>query len=121
MQHFDNLTHYDESDFDDYILYSPSNKKSYLDSELKQFYFLYSDAWGDEQELFTAVECIWRVVPPDPKTWDSDWDFYGYTEVVSWKVLSVENSQGEEIKPEEVLTLKQLESYNTGLINFIEG
>lgn len=133
MQHFDNLDHYNEEDFD-YILYQPSSKKPYLDPELKQFYFVYEDgleadqangspsgAWSTEYELFTTVECIWKITPPDYNTWASDLDYYGYSELVSWKVLSVENAQGDEVKPEEVLTEKQLESYNAGLINFIEG
>ena len=142
MQHFDNLdegrndfadsSHYTEEDFD-YILYQPSSKKSYLDPELKQFYFVYEDgleadqangspsgAWGTEYELFTTVECIWKVTPPDPTTWASDLDFYGYTELQSWKVISVEDHEGNEVKPEEVLTEKQLLAYTQGLEAFIE-
>ena len=129
MQHFDNLdegrndfadsSHYTEEDFD-YILYQPSSKKPYLDPELKQFYFVYEGAWGEEYELFTTVECIWKVTPPDPTTWASDWDFYGYTELKSWEVISVEDHEGNEVKPEEVLTEKQLLAYTTGLEAFIE-
>lgn len=119
MQHFDNLEHYTEEDFD--IYYDiPKNKRSYLDTELKQFYFVYEDTWGTEYELFTTVECIWKVTPPDPTTWASDLDFYGYSELVSWKVISAENSQGDEISPEEVLTEKQLLAYTAGLEAFIE-
>ena len=129
MQHFDNLdlgrndfadsSHYTEEDFD-YILYQPSSKKPYLDPELKQFYFVYEDAWGTEYELFTTVECIWKVTPPDPTTWASDWDFYGYTELKSWEVISVEDNEGNEVKPEDVLTEKQLLAYTQGLEAFIE-
>ena len=129
MQHFDNLdegrndfadsSHYTEEDFD-YILYQPSSKKPYLDPELKQFYFVYEDAWGTEYELFTTVECIWKVTPPDPTTWASDWDFYGYTELQSWEVISVEDHEGNEVKPEELLTEKQLLAYTSGLTKFIE-
>ena len=129
MQHFDNLdegrndfadsSHYTEEDFD-YILYQPSSKKPYLDPELKQFYFVYEGAWGEEYELFTTVECIWKVTPPDPTTWASDWDFYGYTELKSWEVISVEDHEGNEVKPEEVLTEKQLLAYTQGLEAFIE-
>lgn len=129
MQHFDNLddgrndfadsSHYTEEDFD-YILYQPSSKKPYLDPELKQFYFVYEDAWGTEYELFTTVECIWKVTPPDPTTWASDWDFYGYTELKSWEVISVEDHEGNEVKPEDVLTEKQLLAYTAGLTKFIE-
>ena len=130
MQHFDNLevgrndfadsSHYTEEDFD-YILYQPSSKKPYLDPELKQFYFVYEDAWGTEYELFTTVECIWKVTPPDPTTWASDWDFYGYTELKSWEVISVEDHEGNEVKPEEVLTEKQLLAYTQGLEQFVES
>ena len=119
MQHFDNLEHYTEEDFD-YILYQPSSKKPYLDPELKQFYFVYQDAWGEEYELFTTVECIWKVAPPDPTSWESDYDFFGYVELKSWEVISVEDHEGNEVKPEEVLTEKQLLAYTAGLTKFIE-
>lgn len=119
MQHFDNLEHHTEEDFD-YILYQPSSKKPYLDPELKQFYFAYEDAWGEEYELFTTVECIWKVTPPDPTTWASDWDYHGYVELKSWEVISVEDHEGNEVKPEEVLTEKQLLAYTSGLTKFIE-
>ena len=133
MQHFDNLEHHTEEDFD-YILYQPSSKKPYLDPELKQFYFVHEDAlgapqanespsgaWGTEYELFTTVECIWKVTPPDPTTWASDWDFYGCVELKSWEVLSVEDQEGNEVKPEEVLTEKQLLAYTQGLEEFVES
>ena len=129
MQHFDNLdegrndfadsSHYTEEDFD-YILYQPSSRKPYLDPELKQFYFVYEDAWGTEYELFTTVECIWKVTPPDPTTWASDLDYHGYVELKSWEVISVEDHEGNEVKPEEVLTEKQLLAYTASLTKFIE-
>ena len=119
MQHFDNLDYSTEKDFD-YILYQPSSKKPYLDPELKQFYFVYADAWGEEYELFTTVECIWKVTPPDPTTWASDLDYHGYVELKSWEVISVEDHEGNEVKPEDVLTEKQLLAYTTGLEAFIE-
>ena len=130
MQHFDNLeqgrndfadsSHYTEEDFD-YILYQPSSKKPYLDPELKQFYFVYEDAWGTEYELFTTVECIWKVTPPDPTTWASDLDYHGYVELKSWEVISVEDHEGNEVKPEDVLTEKQLLAYTQGLEQFVES
>ena len=119
MQHFDNLDYYTEEDFD-YVLYQPSSKKPYLDPELKQFYVVYEDAWGTEYELFTTVECLWKVVRPDLSSWDSPEDYYGYTELKSWEVISVEDHEGNEVKPEEVLTEKQLLAYTTGLEAFIE-
>lgn len=119
MQHFDNLPHYTEEDFDMYYDI-PNNKRSYFDTELKQFYFVYEDAWGEEYELFATVECLWKVVRPDPSSWDSPEDYYGYTELKSWEVLSVEDQEGNEVKPEEVLTEKQLLAYTTGLEAFIE-
>ena len=99
---------------------TPKNKRSYLDTELKQFYFVYEDAWGAEYELFTTVECLWKVTPPDPTTWASSDDFYGYTELKSWEVISVEDHEGNEVKPEDVLTEKQLLAYTAGLTKFIE-
>ena len=120
MQHFNNLDHYNEEDFDVYYD-TPKNKRSYLDTELKQFYFAYEDEWGEEYELFTTVECLWKVVRPDPSSWDSPEDYYGYTELKSWEVLSVEDNEGNEVKPEEVLTEKQLLAYTQGLEEFVES
>ena len=133
MQHFDNLDYYTEEDFD-YILYQPSSKKPYLDPELKQFYFVYEDgleadqangspsgAWGEEYELSTTVECLWKVVRPDSSSWDSPEDYYGYAELKSWEVISVEDSEGNEVKPKEVLTEKQLLAYTQGLEQFVES
>jgi hypothetical protein len=120
MQHFDTLEHYTEEDFD-YILYQPSSKKPYLDHELKQFYFVYEDEWGEEYELFTTVECLWKVVRPDPSSWDSPEDYYGYTELKSWEVISVEDHEGNEVKPEDVLTEKQLLAYTQDLEEFVES
>ena len=119
MQHFDNLEHSTEEDFDVYYD-SPKNKRSYLDTELKQFYFVYEDAWGTEYELFTTVECLWKVTPPDPTTWASDLDYHGHVELKSWEVISVEDNEGNEVKPEEVLTEKQLLAYTQGLESFVE-
>ena len=119
MQHFDNRDHYAEEDFDMYYD-TPKNKRSYFDTELKQFYFVYEDAWGTEYELFTTVECIWKVTPPDPTSWESDYDFFGYVELKSWEVISVEDHEGNEVKPEELLTEKQLLAYTEGLTKFIE-
>ena len=121
MQHFDNLDHYTEQDFDDYNYYSRGSKKPYYEEETKQFYFVYEDSCGDEQELFTTIECIWKVTPPDYSSWDSPDDYYGYCELTAWKVISIENAQGDEVEPEKVLTTEQLENYNTDMLNFIEG
>ena len=120
-QHFDNFEYYREEDFDEYVYYSRGSKKPYYEEETKQFYFVYEDYHGYEQELFTTIECIWKVVPPDPTTWASDIDFYGYSELTDWKVISVENSDGDEVEPEKVLTVEQLENYNADMLNFIES
>lgn len=117
---FDDLHYLDDLDFDDYTYRSSKSKKPYYEEETKQFYFVYEDYHGYEQELFTTIDCVWKVVPPDPTTWASDIDFYGYSELTAWKVISVENSQGDEINPEEVLTAEQLEAYNAAMLNFIE-
>jgi hypothetical protein len=41
---------------------------------------------------------------PDHTTWDSDWDYYGYTEVLDWKVLTthVLNEETQEYLPIKV-------------------
>ena len=61
------------------------------------------------------------MTPPDPTTWASPDDFYGYTELKSWEVISVEDHEGNEVKPEDVLTEKQLLAYTQGLEQFVES
>lgn len=122
MQHFDNLEYYRDEDFDEYVYYSRNNKKHRYEEELKQFYFPYDDYHGEDQELFTTIECVWKVVPGSfSRQAESDIDYYGYTELTAWKVISVENAQGDEINPEEVLTTKQLETYNSAMLTFIDN
>lgn len=121
MQHFDDLDHYTESDFDDYTYRSPRSKKPYYEEETKQFYFTYEDYHGYDQELFTTIDCVWKVTP-GTFYYDapSDLDYYGYSELTAWVVVSVVDSQGDEVNPEEVLTEKQLQDYNATMLNFIE-
>ena len=121
MQHFDNLEYYRDEDFNDYDYHPRGSKKAYYEEETKQFYFVYEDSCGDEQELFTTIECIWKVTPPDYSSWDSPDDYYGYCELTAWKVISIENAQGDEVKPKEVLTEKQLLAYTQGLEEFVES
>ena len=130
MPHFDNLdlgrndfadsSHYTEEDFDLYYDL-PTHKHPYFSTECKQDYFAYEDAWGKEHELFTTIECTWKVTPPDYNTWASDLDYNGYVELKSWEVISVEDHEGNEVKPEEVLTEKQLLAYTQGLEEFVES
>ena len=132
MQHFDNLesyrndyadsSHYREEDFDEYVYYSRGSKKSYYEEETKQFYFVYEDYHGYEQELFTTIDCVWKVTP-GTFHYDapSDVDYYGYSELTAWVVVSVIDSQGDEVDPKEVLTDKQLQDYNAAMLNFIES
>lgn len=118
---FDDLPYLDDLDFDDYTYRSPRSKKPYYEEETKQFYFTYEDYHGCDQELFTTIDCVWKVTPPDPTTWASDLDYYGYSELTAWVVVSVVDSQGNEINPEEVLTEKQIQDYNAAMLNFIES
>ena len=62
------------------------------------------------------------VVPPS-YSYDalSDLDYHGYVELKSWEVISVEDHEGDEVKPEEVLTEKQLLAYTQGLEEFVES
>ena len=103
---------YDESDLD----YTRGNKKHSYYTDVKHYYFPY----GGAQELTTHVECLYRITHGTfSPTEDSDWDFLGYTDLVSWDVLSVENNKGGEVDPEKVLTEGQFLDYTQGLTDFI--
>lgn len=121
MQQFDDLDFdkYDEEDMEYFYHITPKKKHSYYTST-KQYYFPYQDALGNELELFTAVKCLYRVTAGtfDPLE-DSDWDYLGFTDLVSWDVVSVENNEGDEVDPEKVLTEGQFLEYSEGLDQFI--
>lgn len=111
---------FDEFDDEGYYL---STKKPYYDSVIVQDYFPYQDRAGNEHELLTVLELIWKVVSPDYSSLDSDLDYYGYTELYSWEVVSVhdctENSENE-VNPKEVLTALQMLAYTRSLETYIQ-
>ena len=75
----------------------------------------------DDTELHIEVEIRYEVTHPDYDSWDGPLDYYGCSEVISWRALSVENSTGIPKYPVSVLTAEQLQEYNLDLIKFIEG
>jgi len=107
---------YDEIDLD----YTSGNKKHSYYTEVKHYYFIYKDHEGAMQALTTHVECFYRITHGTfNPTEDSDWDYLGYTDLVSWVVLSVENNEGNEVDPKEVLTQEKFLEYNQGLETFV--
>jgi len=114
----DDLNIYGQTDED----YPKGNKKHSYHTETKHYYFSYLDSQGYQQELTTYVECNYRVTHGTfSPTEDSDWDYLGYTDLVSWDVLSVENNEGDEVDPEKVLNEGQFLEYSEGLNVFIGG
>jgi len=110
---------YDYSDLDEYYYTKEGGKVSYK-NEFKKYYFLYRDEQGCVQPLVNYIECVYRITHGTfSPTEDSDWDYLGYTDLVSWDVLAVENSIGDEVKPGDVLTLDQLLEYTTSLETFV--
>jgi len=114
---------YDESDLDVRAYFGGrggGKAKSHFEAQTKHYYFPYQDSQGNEQELITHVECLYRVTHGTfSPTEDSDWDFRGYTDLVSWDVLQVENNKGDEVDPEKVLTPEQFLEYSQVLDSFI--
>lgn len=117
-QHLDNLDRYTEDDFEDIVYYNP--RKAYYEEETKYYPFVYEDSEG-EKEILCTVNVCWRVVPPDYKSWDSPEDYYGYTELVAWDVVAVEDSEGEPVDVEKVLTPEQLHRYNSEIDAFVDN
>lgn len=120
MQHLDNIGDYDESDFDDYHSINP--KKPYSVEEILEHHFDYTDANGEEQQFYTEVQVIWRVVPGS-YSYDapSDLDFNGYTELQEFSIRGYTDSYGDATVPTDHLTPEQFQEYNLDLIKFIEG
>lgn len=75
----------------------------------------------DDTELHTEVEIQYEVTHPDYDSWDGPLDYYGCSEVISWRALSVKNSTGVLTCPKHVLTPEQFQEYTLDLIKFIEG
>jgi len=120
MQTMDNIDFidydkYDEADLD----YTRGNKKHSYYTDIKYYHYSYWD--GDNTAwLSTTLECTYRVTHGTfSPTEDSDWDYLGYTDLVSWVVLLVENNEGDEVDPEKVLTAEQFLEYDQGLNVFI--
>ena len=116
----DNIGEYDEEDFDDYYRTNP--KKPYSVEEILEYHFDYTDANGEEQQLYTEIYATYKVVPGS-YSYDapSDLDYQGYAELQEWSIKGYTNSYGEVTSPEEVLTPEQFQEYTLDLINFIEG
>jgi hypothetical protein len=57
-----------------------------------------------KNDYWVEVSIKLSTKPPDHTTWDSDWDYYGYTEVLDWKVLTthVLNEETQEYLPIKV-------------------
>lgn len=110
------LNNYDQFDLE----YTKGNQKESYYTHTKCYYFPFLDSEGNEQELLAQVDCYYRVTPGtfSPKE-ESDWDYLGYTDLMSWDVLSVENNEGDEVDPEKVLTEEQFLDYNQDLDEFI--
>lgn len=75
---------------------------------------------GEPCSVFTKGSSCVRVQPPDYGTWDSVYDYYGYTELVAYDVESVTilDTDGEVMQipyireiPEYSLYISSLESY----------
>jgi hypothetical protein len=54
-------------------------------------YIFYDDMSEEDVSCFILVQHYLKV-PPDPYTWDSDWDYYGYEEI-EYTLLDEENNE----------------------------
>ena len=120
IHHIDNIGDYDEDDFDDY--YSTNPKKPYSVEEILEHHFDYTDANGEDQQLYTEIQVLWEVVHGS-YSYDapSDLDFRGYSELQEFSIMGYTDSYGDVTVPVDVLTPEQFQEYTLDLIKFIEG
>ena len=120
MQHFDNIGEYDEDDFD--LYYSTKPKKPYTVEKILEHHFDYTDANGEDQQIYTEIQVLWEVVHGS-YSYDapSDLDFRGHTESQEWFVRECTGTYGDVTVPVDVLTPEQFQEYTLDLIKFIEG
>jgi len=120
MQTSDNIDFIDYDKYDEVDLdYTRGNKKYSYRTDTKYYQYSYWNGITADW-LTTTIEFTYRITHGTfSPTEDSDWDFLGYTDLVSWDVLTVENSIGDEVKPGDVLTLDQLLEYSQGLDTYI--
>lgn len=56
----------------------------------------------DENQYSVQVDITFFIKFPDHSTWDSDYDYYGYTEIVDTEIISIllvdENSNETEVE-----------------------
>lgn len=119
---FDKTEDYTEEYYDEVC--TPSTRQIRYEEETKYFTFLYEiyDQDGpSDKELLVEIELCYKVIPPDCTTWDSDWDYYGYRELTAWDVVSVQNEEGQEVDPKNILTAEDFIRYNSEIEISIEG
>lgn len=98
-------------------------------SYVKQVHFKHDWFYAESAENYCTIRTIGlaavEVQPPNPDTWDSDWDFYGGVEVLGYgveEVLKVNEDGTEETSyfPRISLDSKDYEKYINDLDTYIE-
>ena len=96
--------------------------KSHHKGEELKHAFLYMDANGDEKEIITTVQVVWKVTYgsyscaaecPD--------DYYDTYDLMDWSVEETLDAEGELVDVKNALTEQQLLEYTSDIVNFIQG
>ncbi len=100
------------------------NRKPYVKQVRFEHDWFYAESAENYCTIRTTGTAAVKVYPPDPDTWDSDWDYYGYTELLGQEVKEVlkinEDGTEENYFPKISLDSKSYEKYINDLDMFIE-
>lgn len=83
--------------------------------------FLSNDCILKDYSLYFSGEVQYKEIPPNPYTWDSDWDYYGYKELQDLTITHIvkESEDFIEFINEEDLTKTEHELFSQKLNNLI--
>ena len=75
------------------------NRKPYVKQVPFEHDWFYAESAENYCTIRTTGTAAVEVYPPDPDTWDSDWDYYGCTEILGYEVqecLKINEDETEE-------------------------
>lgn len=78
---------------------------------------------GEPCTIFTKGSACVKVQPPDYSTWDSDYDYYGYTELSAYEVESVQilDTNAEVMQIPNIREIPDYKGYLNSLESYLEA
>ena len=95
--------------------------QKYIDERSFKHHFEYTPDGENWFSVYTYGTVVLSVVPPNFSTWDSDLDYYGYSEIVCVNEDGIYDNFGNEVIPQEVFPDFPILEYERSLNDYIEA